>query len=124
MSNLSDNEILTKINKKRDYWINRNREERIKLEAKRDGYEEAVSDIRGLVITKELDNSKKKEEFDKLYKAYEQEFKNNDIYIKMIILMAKTFIDEIDTDKYYDKYNNMTESDLIDYFKKEVEKHE
>ena len=75
MSNLSNNETLTKIDEKREFWENRNREERIKLEAKRDGYEEAMSDIRGIIIceeeyplleTKEISDRKK--ELEKLNK--------------------------------------------------------
>ena len=121
MSKISENEMLTQITEKREHWENKNREERIKLEAKRDGYEEAISDVRGIIITKELEKQKNEKEIDELYNAYVKEMKNSEKYIDVINLMAKTFIEEIDVDKYYKKYDNMTVIDLVEYFVKKVE---
>ena len=121
MSKLSENEMLTQITEKRERWESKNREERIKLEAKRDGYEEAISDVRGIIITKELEKQKSEKEIDELYNAYVKEMKNSEKYIDVINLMAKTFIEEIDVDKYYKKYDNMTVIDLVEYFVKKVE---
>ena len=124
MSKLSDNEILDKITEKREQWDRKNTEQLYKLQAKREGYYEAITDVRQIVIDKELEKDKEKKDIDELYNAYSKSMKDNDKYIDTIRLMAKTFIDEIDLDKYYKKYNNMTEEDLIDYFLKEVEKSE
>lgn len=121
MSELSENEMLTQITEKRERWENKNREERIKLEAKRDGYYEAITDVRGIIITKELEKQESEKEINELYHAYAKEMKNSEKYIDVINLMAKTFIEEIDVDKYYKKYNNMTETDLAEYFVKKVE---
>ena len=121
MSKLSENEMLTQITEKRERWESKNREERIKLEAKRDGYDEAISDVKGIIITKELEKQKSEKEIDELYHAYAKEMKNSEKYIDVINLMAKTFMEEIDIDKYYKEYNNMPITELIEYFVKKVE---
>ena len=127
MSNISDNELLTKITEKNEYWERRNYVERIKLESKREGYLEALSDCKGIIITAELEKQKHEKDVEELYKAYEKEMKENEKYIEVINKMAKEIL-RLDTAYSKHEYDHAkmwgTEEGIINYFYGKVEKNE